>query len=226
MIFFDSIYFGDFMFIDFNELKRFVTDGLNMYKDGGIKAFINYLKSCTFFNNIISLINISEELEDNGIIKYNLCFCDNYIGTMVSQLSYNTKKENTKYSILKYLLLTNKITIFNFLYSLLDINNAIIKKENNLDLVVKSKLIFKGNNIDSLSDDINRVDCKLAYSVYNKETLIGLFNLNCYGYLTNDNIDRANLLEKNIVTKDDSDKKFLLRKMKQYNQYYIKRLQA
>ena len=109
---------------------------------------------------------------------------------------------------------------------MLDINNAIIKKENNLDLVVKSKLIFKGNNIDSLSDDINRVDCKLAYSVYNKETLIGLFNLNCYGYLNNDNIDRANLLEKNIVTKDDLDKKFLLRKMKQYNQYYIKRLQA
>lgn len=225
MIFFDSIYLGDFMFMDYNELKKFVINGLFAYKDNGIEAFINYLDSCQFVNNIMDFINISEDINDN-IIKYNVNFVDNYIGTMISELTYNTNSRKTRYNILKYLLMINPSIIPEFLYSLLDINRMIIAKEEDLDLIVKSKLISKGNCIDNLNDDINKIDCNLDYYVYNRQKLIGLFNLNCYGYLACDNTnfsDVAKSLEKTIEIKD-ADKKFVLNKLQQYNRDYIKKL--
>lgn len=225
MIFFDSIYLGDFMFMDYNKLKQFVINGLIVYKDSGIESFLNYLDSCEFINNIIDFINISEDINDNEI-KYNVNFIDNYIGTMISQLTYTINSRKTKYNILKYLLMTNSSIIPEFLYSLLDINRMIIAKEEDLDLKLKSKLVYKGKNQDSLNDDIHKVDCKLDYYVYNGEMFIGLFNLNCYGYLMRDNnnfYNAAKSLEKTIEIKD-TDKIFVLKKLQQYNRDYIKKL--
>lgn len=227
MIFFDSIYLGDFMFMDYNELKTFVINGLFVYKDNGIEAFLNYLDSCEFINNIVDFINISEDISDNDI-KYNVNFIDNYIGTMISQLTYNTNSKKTRYNILKYLLMTNSSIISEFLYSLLDINRMIIAKEENLDLKLKSKLVYKGKNQDILNDDIHKVDCKLDYYVYNGAMFVGLFNLNCYGYFMRDNnnfYNAAKSLEKNLEI-NDSDKIFVLKKLQQYNRDYIKKLQA
>ena len=198
------------MYINYNELIKLVINLNEMSKNNSINEVFNYLNKSKYLNNILSNIEISK---DNNTYKIN--FLGKYIGNISSDMQFDTSNNRTKYDMLKYVLYKNSNLIVDILYSLININNYLLEKDNYARIEVKRKIFSVNNEFESIDNNIWKTNGKIYYYIYNNSNLIGIFNYIGNYYTCDDK----------IVKMDDSvkinSKEFVLNNMKHYNNTYF-----
>lgn len=198
------------MYINYYELKKLVIELFEKYNSNDIKGLFNCIDKCLFLESILNNVEI---LVDND--TYNLFFTDNYIGSMKSDLYYDTKNNKTKLNILKYILYKEPNLVLNLLTDLININNYILKNDDNASIKIKRD-VSNVEDLEELNQNISKINCDIYYHIYSDSILVGAFKYNGYFYISNSD---------SIKLDDDieiQDKNILLNDMYYYNNLYLK----
>ena len=188
------------MYINYNELKKFFIEILEKYNNNDLSGLYYCIENCVFLENILSITDVSVD-KDN----YNLIVADNYIGSMKSDLYYDINNNKTKLNILKYVLYKDFNLVLDFLNNLININNYILKNDDNADIIVKRDVEKKDEDFENVNNIISKSNCDIKYHIYSSDILIGEFKYNGYFYTLNNNsikTDNIKMEDKNIMIND------------------------
>lgn len=188
------------MYINYNELKKFFIEILEKYNNNDLSGLYYCIENCVFLENILSITDVSVD-KDN----YNLIVADNYIGSMKSDLYYDINNNKTKLNILKYVLYKDFNLVLDFLNNLININNYILKNDDNADIIVKRDVEKKDEDFENVNSIISKSNCDIKYHIYSSDILIGEFKYNGYFYTLNNNsikTDNIKMEDKNIMIND------------------------
>ena len=170
------------MYINYYELKKLVVELFEKYNNNDIKELFNCIDKCLYLENILDNIEI---LVDND--TYNLFFTENYIGSMKSGLYYNINNNKTKLNILKYILYKEPNLVLNLLNDLININNYVLKNDDNADIKIKRDVLNTEEDFEALNNNISKTNCDIYYHIYSDNVLIGTFKYNGYFYVSKNN---------------------------------------
>ena len=205
------------MYINYYDLRKLVYSLSAFYKEKNVKMFINKLESFNNIDTIASNIKIKKEND-----KYEVYFINKLLGNFKSDFNYTIDTNDGKIRVFKYILYKNFNDIVpDFLKDLFNINCLMMENSDN-EFTMSSKVISASSDRFKFNSEIDVVECKMEFYIYNKNCLIGIYNYNGDCYInkyckTLDDI--RNSIERSTIIED---KKATVNSMLNSNYWYFK----